>query len=96
MKNNQLHNSKRRLFLKKVIKLIFIIISFGFISSILAFLKPKNPKKKPYRFFEIPNDKIPKEGVKKIDILIDEEKTMKIFLVKYVVKCLLNILLKIK
>jgi len=83
LKDNQLYNSKRRLFLKKVIKLIFIVISFSFISSVLAFLKPKNPKKKPYRFFEIPSDKIPKEGVKRVDIAIDEEKTVKVFLVKH-------------
>ncbi|MDI1471582.1 ubiquinol-cytochrome c reductase iron-sulfur subunit [Thermodesulfovibrio sp. 1176] len=82
-KDNQLHNSRRRLFLKKVINLFFIIASFVFVLSVLIFLKPKKPKNKPYNFFEISNDKIPKEGVKKVDIAIDEERTIKIFLVKY-------------
>ncbi len=48
----------------------------------LTILKPTRTKRKDLKFFEVPEDKYPKEGIKKVDIKIDGEKYFKIFLVK--------------
>ncbi|GAQ95022.1 cytochrome b6-f complex iron-sulfur subunit [Thermodesulfovibrio aggregans] len=80
--NDSLGNQKRRLFLKKIINFLFLITGFMFVIVSLVSLKPKNPKNRAYKFFEIAQDKIPKEGVRKIDIVIEKEKSLKIFLVK--------------
>jgi len=72
----------RRDFLKGVIKFFFLVFSIVSIFFGITILKPLNPKRKEYKFFEIPEDKVPKEGVKKVDIKIDEERYFKIFLVK--------------
>ncbi|MDI6864080.1 ubiquinol-cytochrome c reductase iron-sulfur subunit [Thermodesulfovibrio yellowstonii] len=73
---------KRRFFLKKMLKLFFtfVVLIFSFLG--LSLLKPANPKKKEYSYYEIPEDKIPKEGVKKINIEIGNlQKPLKIYLV---------------
>lgn len=80
--NKQLEKINRRLFLKKVIKSFFLVISFILPFLFLTILKPKSPKRRDFKFFEIPKDKYPKEGLKKVDIKIDEGKYFKIFLVK--------------
>jgi len=82
LNDNDLHNTERRLFLKKIINFLFIVAGFLFILFGLIFLKPKRAEKKPYKFFEISSEKIPKEGVRKVDIKLDSEKSIKIFLVK--------------
>ncbi|WP_460181690.1 QcrA and Rieske domain-containing protein [Thermodesulfovibrio sp. TK110] len=64
-----------------MINLIFLALGFLFVITGLIFLTPKKPKNKPYKFFELSEDKIPKEGVKKVDVAIEEEKSMKIFLI---------------
>ncbi|MGC8796096.1 ubiquinol-cytochrome c reductase iron-sulfur subunit [Thermodesulfovibrio sp. 3462-1] len=81
LNDNNLHNQKRRLFLKKIINFIFLIAGLLFAVTGLIFLKPKKPKNRPLNFFEISEDKIPKEGVKKVDIAVEEGKLIKIFLV---------------
>ncbi|GAB6184143.1 QcrA and Rieske domain-containing protein [Thermodesulfovibrio hydrogeniphilus] len=74
--------NSRRLFLKNLIKLFFLLAAvflsiFGFFT-----LKPSRPKKKEYSYHEIPEEKIPMEGVKRIEIKIENfEKPIKIFLV---------------
>lgn len=73
---------KRRFFLKKMLKLFFTFVALIFSFLGLSLLKPANPKKKEYSYYEIPEDKIPKEGVKKIDIEIGNlQKSLKIYLV---------------
>lgn len=79
--NKQLEKINRRVFLKKVIKSFFLVISLILPFIWLTILKPKNPKRRDFKFFEIPKDKYPKEGLKKVDIKIDEKKYFKIFLV---------------
>lgn len=81
LNDNRLHNHKRRLFLKRMVNFLFLAAGFLFLVTGFIYLIPKKPKNKPYKFFEVPDDKIPKEGVKKVDIAIEKEKTMKIFLV---------------
>ncbi len=81
LNDNKLHKHQRRLFLKRMINLIFLALGFLFVITGLIFLTPKKPKNKPYKFFELSEDKIPKEGVKKVDVDIEEEKSMKIFLI---------------
>lgn len=81
LNDNNLHNQKRRLFLKRMINFLFLTAGFLFVITGLIYLIPKRPKIKSYKFFEVSEDKIPREGVKKVDILIGEEKSMKIFLV---------------
>jgi cytochrome b6-f complex iron-sulfur subunit len=73
---------KRRFFLKKMLKLFFTFVALIFSFLGLSLLKPANPKKKEYSYYEIPEDKIPKEGVKKINIEIGNlQKSLKIYLV---------------
>lgn len=78
----KLEKINRRVFLKRVIKSFFLFISLIFPFLGLTILKPTRPKRKDLKFFEVPEDKYPKEGVKKVDIKIDGEKYFKIFLVK--------------
>lgn len=78
----KLEKINRRAFLKRVIKSFFLFVSLIFPFLGLSILKPTSPKRKDFKFFEVPEDKTPKEGVKKVDIKIDEEKYFKIFLVK--------------
>mgnify|MGYP001772631599 CR=1 FL=1 len=58
------------------------MLSTFFIVICLVILRPSNPKRKEYIFFEISEEKLPKEGVKKVDIKISEEKYFRIFLIK--------------
>lgn len=81
--NKNFDGIKRRLFLKKIVKFLFLFISvFSVIVGLIIF-KPSNPKRKEYKLYHISEDKIPEEGVKKIDIEIETlNKSLKIFLVK--------------
>ncbi|MEJ5226576.1 ubiquinol-cytochrome c reductase iron-sulfur subunit [Thermodesulfovibrio sp.] len=72
---------KRRTFLKKIIKFFFLSISFVFLILGIKILKPKNPRKREYKFFEIPEDKILRNGVRKVDINIDGEKHLRIYVI---------------
>lgn len=73
---------KRRVFLKRIIKIFFTFVALIFSFLGLSILKPSSPKKKEYSYYEILEDKIPKEGVKKINIEIGNlQKPLKIYLV---------------
>lgn len=73
---------KRRVFLKRIIKIFFTFVALIFSFLGLSILKPSSPKKKEYSYYEILEDKIPKEGVKKINIEIGNlQKSLKIYLV---------------
>lgn len=77
-------NFKRRDFLKKVINSFLTFSAFIITFLGLINLKPSNPKKKEYSYFEINEDKIPKEGVKKINIEGGNlKKTIKIYLINH-------------
>lgn len=74
----------RRIFLKKLIKYFFLALSFLLSIFTLINLTPPNPKKKSYKFYEIEEDKIPTEGVRKISTRIDESgKTVVFFVVRH-------------
>lgn len=83
LKDGDLKSNHRRVFLKKFIGYLFVFLSVLFVCLSFLYLKPKKPKKREYKYFAIADDKIPKEGVKKIDIQIENsDKTLKIYLVK--------------
>lgn len=76
-------NEKRRLFLKNLLKKFFLFSVFLFSILGLSFLKPSNPKKRKYVYYEIDKDKIPKEGVKKISIDVENmHRPVKIYIIK--------------
>lgn len=77
------YDKDRRKFLKKIISFFFYLISFIFVITGVFYLKPSKPKKKNYKFYEIDSDNIPREGVKKIEVKINDDMKMKIFLVRY-------------
>lgn len=72
----------RRGFLKRMLKLMFLMISVFFIVLVLIILKPTRARKRSFKFFEVSEDKIPKEGVRKVDIKIDEERNFKVFIIR--------------
>lgn len=73
----------RRVFLKKIVKFLFLLLSVFLVVSGLIIFKPSNPKRKEYKFYQISADKIPRDGVKKIEITVENlNKSLKVFLVK--------------
>lgn len=75
-------DKERRAFLKRVINSFFTLLILIFPFFVLYLLKPKNPKKKQYEYYEIPMDSIPRQGIKKINIFIKKlNKAVKIYLV---------------
>ncbi|MCS7203150.1 MAG: ubiquinol-cytochrome c reductase iron-sulfur subunit [Thermodesulfovibrio sp.] len=74
---------ERRFFLKKLFNFLFFLASISFTLLGLIVFKPSNPKRRDYIFYSVPEDRIPNEGVKKVDIKIENlSKSFKIFLVK--------------
>lgn len=80
---NSTDKINRRNFLKKVVKIFFLTSTFLFSIFALVNLIPSSPKKKSYKFYEIEEDKIPTEGVRKISLKINNsDKTLVFFIVK--------------
>lgn len=81
--NKDFDGIERRLFLKKIVKFLFLCMSLFLVIVGLIIFKPSKPKRKEYRFYQISEDKIPEDGVRKIEIEIETlNKSFKIFLVK--------------
>ncbi len=77
-------DKRRRMFLKKIISFFFIIFSFFFVFVGITILKPSNPKRREFKYFEVSREKVPKEGVKRLEIQIETSKrNLKVFLVRH-------------
>lgn len=77
------NEENRRVFLKRIVQFLFLFVSVVLFILGLIIFKPANPKRREYKFYHIAEDKIPKVGVKKIEITIENlNKSLKIFLVK--------------
>ncbi|MCX8033952.1 MAG: Rieske (2Fe-2S) protein [Thermodesulfovibrio sp.] len=81
--DNNFNETTRRAFLKRVVKFLFSFSSIFLVILGLIIFKPSNPRRKEYKFYYVSEDKIPREGVKKIEIETENfHKPLKVFLVR--------------
>lgn len=69
----------RRNFLKKVIKLFFVVAPLILSSLAMINLLPSSPKQRSYRFFRVDGDSIPNSGVKRVKLKIDSPESEIVF-----------------